>query len=181
MIEDKENLTQYVKKLADATNLNDYKSALKEAARKQWATVPGSFYTMKYRYKSLRSDGKNGNDFAFYDTMPLVFVLSVDKTSIEALNLHFLPVDVRIGFLDLLNRMMGGKLADGKRVNLTRMSIMNIPIKWGFALRHYSLDRVFEMKMVKPDWMWDLCEFTANTYVQVNYRQVAKMYKLFRG
>lgn len=163
------------------SSIGGYLDALKTAAAQGSDNSAGQFYSFIYKYKSNRTDGKSGNSFAFYDSRPLVYLFDskANGKTIECLNFHFLPVDVRMAWLDVVNRAGGNCLKQDKVVRIPPKEIRDLKFpgfKNPFAVRHYSMDRIAGWTRIRPSAMWDLCKWTPETYGQVTYKAIRLAY-----
>lgn len=167
-------------KAGNKDGLSAYYKVLKESYSDTNDVKPFNFYTFTYRYKSMRTDGKTGNQFAFYDVKPLIFLYGGRNGIIDALNLHFLPVTVRMKWLDVLEQLSGGSLSEGRFSTLQADLIKEIGLKTQFAERHYSEDRIAEWKKIQPDAIRELCQWTAPTFGNVSYHLIETAYKIYQ-
>ena len=160
------------------SDIAGYVRALKDSAARGADVRPGEFYSFSYRYKSLRIDRKAGNAFAFYDAKPLVYLYgySNDRKTIECLNFHFLPVQIREEWLDAVNAMGNGCIGKNEVVTIPADMLKSLNPKNAFAVRRYSVSRIADWTKIRPDAMKDLCRWTPSTYGQVTYDVVRLAY-----
>jgi len=64
-------------------------------------------------------DPKTKADLPYYDRFPLVLVLDIQNDHFTGLNLHYLPIQYRVTFLD---KLMDFAVVDGKK-DIQRMSV----------------------------------------------------------
>lgn len=155
-----------------------YFEALRNAYDKTNTFLPGCFYTFTYRYKSLRSDGKQGNDFAFYDAKPLIYLFGANERVFHGLNFHLLPVEPRKRWLDTVNSMTNGAIKRNEAVNIPQDMVLSIAGKADLFLRHYLVDRTAELRKLDSSKMWALCSFKTDTIAQISYSGMARAFPL---
>lgn len=159
-------------------SLTGYLKFLDSCVSGEGDVKPGNFYTFTYRYKSLRTDGKSGNQFAFYDVKPLIFLYGRNGKTLDALNLHFLPVKVRMEWLDVLEKLCGG-VAEGRANELPPDVVKEIGLKTDFAERHYSEMRIAQWRKIDPSKIRELCKWTPGTFGQVDQKHIDTLYFLY--
>ena len=155
-----------------------YFSALKKAYDQTNAFLPGCFYSFTYKYKSLRTDGKSGNDFAFYDAKPLIYLFGANERVFHGLNFHLLPVDARKRWLDTVDSMTNGAVKRNVPVNIQQDMISSITGKNELFYRHYLVDRAIEMRKLDSSKMWELCAYKTDTIAQISYEGMARNFPL---
>jgi len=64
-------------------------------------------------------DPKTKADLPYYDRFPLVLVLNIEADGFTGLNLHYLPIQYRVAFLD---KLMDFAVVDGNK-DIQRMSV----------------------------------------------------------
>lgn len=92
----RESIRWLTKKISALGNPTGIASIInREDFRKKNRFVPGGLYYFYY-------DPKTKSDLPYYDRFPLVLVLDIKSDGFLGLNLHYLPVNYRINFLDKL-------------------------------------------------------------------------------
>lgn len=77
------------------SNINESTLMKSEPERFKNQVVPGRMYMFYY-------DPKLKKKLPYYDTLPLVFPISMDSSSFLGLNMHYLPHDLRAKLMDAL-------------------------------------------------------------------------------
>ena len=160
----KNSRANYLKNLKDMVNpVNDIRAGL--------------FYSFSYRSQAKE---KTVNQFAFTDFNPLIYLYGpIGKDKLEGLNFHFLPVDVRLAWLDIVDKMAGGAISNNERITIPPEMLKRISTKIEFARRVYDVKGIREWKRVNSENMWDLCKMTPGTYGGANYNTVATGFRIF--
>jgi len=155
----------------------DYFKFLKECIDPVNDMRVGLFYAFTYNSQAKE---ETVNQFAFTDFNPLIFLYGpVGKDKLEALNFHFLPVEVRLTWLDIVDKMSQGAISNDGRVTIPMYMLKKLGVKLEFARRVYDVKGIKEWRRVYSSTMWDLCKFTPNTYGGANYETVARAFNIF--
>lgn len=121
----------------EAALVSDKASLLKQSfnwlagrmyALKYNSTIPGAINPSNYQNNRLfgvgdvflyHYDPKTKNELPYYDKFPLTVVIQMYSDGFLGLNLHYLPYDIRVGFMNKLIKLGSTPLGDTK----TRMQI----------------------------------------------------------
>lgn len=156
---------------------NDYFKLLKDCIDPVNDLKAGLFYSFSYRPQKKED---TVNQFAFSDFSPLVFLYGpAGNDKLDTLNFHFLPVDVRIAWLDMVDSMTKGNISENRRVTIPPDMLKKLGYKLEFARRVYDVKGIKEWKRIDSSTMWDLCKMTPNTYGSANYTTIARGFNIF--
>ena len=161
---------------ASFENLGGYLEAVSRASNETNDTRAGQFYS--FTHKPSKKPTSNGN--AFVDRYPLIYLYGpIGKDAVEGLNFHFLPVPVRMWWLDVVNRLSGGAIEKNEMVKLPAEMLQSLDPKLEFARRIYRLDGIVLWRRLDSSKMRELCSFNERTYVQASYNTVATAFRCF--
>lgn len=133
------------------------------------STIPGAINPANYQNNRLfgvgdvflyHYDPKWKDELPYYDKFPLTVVISIYSDGFLGLNLHYLPYDIRIGFMNKLIKLGSTPLGDTK----TRMQISYDLLKdskkysaFRPCLKRYLIDHVRGRMMRISPHEWPLC------------------------
>ena len=167
-------------------NINEYLGYIEHTFQRAGNVKPGSLYTYKYDFL-MNPENKNlpHGEIKFWDFFPLTYVFAVNQKqrTFTGLNMHRLPLEERLFWLDRITKMYDDKFKI-KEANqlpiiyyeaLKGIGVYKKSTIW--ATRQYALYRGFDYRIIPLEYWNELFKFYASTFYGVNMNQVASKYR----
>lgn len=168
----------------DAESKTDYLAYISEFPRAKSAEV-GVAYC--YSYNFLKNPNFKKIPLKrkfFYSFQPINLCIAVrpKKKLVTMVNLNQIPVTIRRQIISKLKKLEPTSFDEKKKKLKFKQLMMLFRLfkKLKISLRHYRLDRISKFRIVPPDEIDGLIEFTANFYYKSNYQTVVNRYKQYK-
>jgi len=163
-------MSDYVK-APNYGGINDYVKYLKTEFKPEGTIIPGRFYTMNYKFSLDYKDDK----LKFYDFMPLYYCFEKWDGGVVGMNFHHMPIQARTVWLDRVRNMSSQIDAmipyiDFRNPRIYRIPGLNYPqvykllMKTKIAIRRYRYDRMYDVRAVPLQNVWEVLHFYSRTY-----------------
>lgn len=135
------------------------------------STIPGAINPVNYQNNRLfgvgdvflyHYDPKLKDILPYYDKFPLTVVIEMYNNGFLGLNLHYLPYDIRIGFMNKLIRLSSTPIGDTKTRMRVSYDLMNSSKRYSAfrpCLKRYLIDHVRGRMLRIFPHEWPLCVY----------------------
>jgi hypothetical protein len=167
-------------------DINEYLHYIETKFQRAGNVKPGCLYAYKYDFLlNPENKGLPHSEIKFWDFFPLsyCFAVNLKQRTFTGLNMHRLPFEERLFWLDRIKKMYSEKFKEKK---LDQIPIVYYEALKGigvykkstiWATRQYALYRGFDYRIIPLEYWDELFKFYASTFYGVNYNQVASKYR----
>lgn len=115
------SMNWFINKAQSVRRMQSRNELLKHGKVKRGLPGLGRMYFYQY-------NAKTKDDLPYWDSFPLIFLVSLNETGWHGINLHYLPPKARAILLDrLLDLRSNKKYTDSVRLRMTYQMLKNIP------------------------------------------------------
>lgn len=113
------------------------------------AIKPGSCIAFAYK----NPVGKGKKSLKFYDENPVDFILNIRGNSMLALNMHYVPVPMRLIFIKFILQLNKSRIKQNKRLELDYSMVKEFIKRNNLDLmiHKYRINRITKLEYIKPE------------------------------